>query len=81
MSRAEINLIEEIFEENRNKTTEQLFYEHHNPVLFPEYKDPLGSSIKTTYSELLHVLGKTQQEIEEFEEDMNELARLKAIIR
>jgi len=81
LSRAEIDLIEEIFEENRNKTAQQLFDEHHNPALFPEYKDPYGSSIETTYSELLRILGKTHEQIKEFEEDMNELAYLEEMTR
>jgi hypothetical protein len=77
LSRAEIELIKEIFELNRNKTTEQLFAEHHDAKLFPEWKDPHGSSIKTTYSDLLSHLGKTPNEIEEFEEHLTELAYLK----
>lgn len=76
LSRAEINLIEEIYKENKDKTAEQLFDEHHNPSLFPEWKDPHGSSKKTTYAELLRVLGKNKKEIEEFEADLDELAYL-----
>lgn len=81
LSRAEIELIKEIFEENKNKTPDQLFAEHHNPALFPEYKDPHGSRIRTTHPELLSVLGKTQEQIKEFEEDMNELAYLEEMTR
>jgi len=76
LSRAEIDLIGEVFEENKNKTPGQLFDEHHNPDLFPEWKDPQGSSIETTYFDLLRILGKTQEQIKEFEEDMNELTYL-----
>jgi len=79
LSRAEIELIKEIFELNRNKTTRQLFDEHHNAKLFPEWKDPHGSSIKTTYSDLLYSLGKTVDQIKEFEEHLIELAYLKAM--
>lgn len=81
LSRAEIDLIEEIFEENKNKTPEQLFDEHHNPDLFPEWKDPQGSSIETKSSDLLRILGKTQEQIKEFEEDMSELAYLEEMIQ
>lgn len=77
LSRAEIELIKEISESNRNKTTEQLFDEHHDAKLFPEWKDPHGSSIKTTYSDLLHSLGKTLDQIKEFKEHLIELAYLK----
>lgn len=79
LSRAEIDLIREIFKENKNKTVQQLFDEHHNPALFPEYKDPQGSSIETTYSELLRILGKTQEEIEEFEADLDKLASVRGL--
>lgn len=79
LSRAEIDLIKEVYETNKNKTPEQLFDEHHNPALFPEYKDPHGSRIETTYSELLRILGKTQEEIEEFEADLDKLASVRGL--
>ncbi len=81
LSRAEIELIEEIYNINKNKTPEQLFDEHHNPTLFPEWKDPHGSSIKTTYPYLLGILGKTQEQIKEFEEDIDELRYLEKMKR
>lgn len=79
LSRAEIDLIEEIYKENKHKTPQQLFNEHHNPNLFPEYEDPHGSRVKTTYSKLLRVLGKTQEEIEEFEADLDGLMRVRGL--
>lgn len=81
LSRAEIDLIKEIFEENKDKTPQQLFDEYHNPALFPEWKDPHASSIKTPYPDLLRILGKTQEQIREFEEDMNELTYLEEMTR
>ncbi|MCX6011552.1 MAG: Panacea domain-containing protein [Chloroflexi bacterium] len=80
LSRAEIGLVEEIYEENKDKTPRQLFDEHHNPILFPEWKDPGRSRIPTKYSDLLRILGKTPEQIEEFEEDLNELACLEEIM-
>lgn len=79
LSRAEIALIKEFFQKYKDKTPEQMFNEHHDPKLFPEWKDPGGSSIETTYFDLLRLLGKTQEQIKEFEEDMNELACLEEI--
>ena len=79
LSRAEIKLIEEIYEQNRNKTAKQLFDEHHDPKLFPEYKDPHNSSIQTTYADLLKILGKTKEQIQEFESDLDALEHLKAL--
>lgn len=80
LSKAEIKLITEIYEENKHKTPGQLFDEHHDPALFPEYQDPHGSSIPTKYSDLLVALGKTQEQIQEFEENISELASMRAIV-
>jgi hypothetical protein len=76
LSRAEINLVKEMFEQYKDKTPDEMRDEHHNPKLFPEWKNPHGSSIETTYSDLLRLLGKTPEQIKEFEEDLDELAHL-----
>ena len=81
LSRAEIKLIEEMFKKYKDKTSLQMKEEHHDRKLFPEWKDPGSSRIKTTYSDLLRLLGKTQEQIKEFEEDLNELACLEEISR
>ncbi len=81
LSRAEINLIKEMFEKYKDKNASQMIDEHHKPNLFPEWNDPHSSSIETTYSDLLRLLGKTQEEIKEFEEDLSELACLEKIAR
>jgi hypothetical protein len=79
LSRAEISLIKEIYEANKNKTPGQLFDEHHDPKLFPEYKNPGRSSIKTSYVDLLRALGKTEEQIKEFEDNLDALANLEAL--
>lgn len=81
LSRAELELIEEMYERYKNKTGSQMVDEHHKSHLFPEWKKPQGSSIETTYSDLLYFLGKTQEQIEEFKEDMSDLACLEEIAR
>jgi hypothetical protein len=81
LSRAEIGLIKEIYVENKGKTSEQLFDEHHNPTLFPEWKDPGRSRIPTKYSDLLRILGKTREQIKEFEADLDALANLEALMQ
>lgn len=81
LSRAEIDLIREVYQKNRDKTPEQLMNEHHNPALFPEWKNPGQSRIKTKYSDLLTLLRKTEEQIEEFETDLKELANLEALTR
>ena len=80
LSVAEIDLIKEIYEANKNKTINQIFAEHHTPALYPEYRDPHGSAIKTEYPDLLNVLGKTPKQIAEFEADLKALARLKTLL-
>jgi hypothetical protein len=81
LSKAEIDLAKEIFDKNKGKTPEQLMNEHHNPKLTPEWKNPGQSRIKTQYLELLTLLNKTQEQIEEFEADLKELASLEALTR
>jgi hypothetical protein len=80
LSRAEIELIKEIYEANKHKSTVQIFKEHHNPALYPEYKDPQGSRIRTEYPDLLRVLGKTTKQITEFEADLEALASLESLV-
>ncbi len=80
LSRAEIELVKEVFNINKHKTTKRLFDEHHNPTLFPEYRDPHGGSIETKCTDLLGILGKTKEEIAEFEADMHELESLQELV-
>ena len=79
LSRAEIDLIKEIYEANKHKTPGQLFDEHHDPTLFPEYKNPHGSIIKTNYVDLLRALRKTKEQIKAFEANLDALAKLEAL--
>jgi len=81
LSRAEIDLIKEVLEGNKDKTPEQLMKEHHNHALFPEWKNPGDSRIKTNYSDLLTLLSKTEEQIKEFEADLEELANLEKFAR
>lgn len=79
LSKAEISLVEEMFERYRYKTPLEMRQEHHNPKLFPEYKDPGDSSIRTTYDDLLKVLGKTDEQIQDFRAELNRIKKLKEI--
>jgi len=81
LSKAEINLINEYFKKYQHQTAGQMMDEHHDPGLFPEWKNPNGSSSKTSYQDLLCSLGKTDEQIREFEEDLVELKRLKHITK
>ena len=76
LSRAEVNLITELQQQYKEKTAGQMMDEHHTSSMFPEYKDPKGSSIRTMHANLLRVLGKSQEQITQFEDDLNGLARM-----
>ncbi len=79
LSKADINLIEEIYQNNVKKSPEDLESEHHNPEITPEYVNPNGSSIKTNYTNLLRILGKTQTEIDNFSADLKEKAFINSL--
>lgn len=81
LSRAETALIKEVYAANKDKSARQLFDEHHDRSLFPEWVDPRGSSIETKYSVLLPLLGKTEDQIKALEAELDELENLKALSR
>ncbi len=73
LCRAEISLIKEIYNRDKDKSPNQLMNEHHK---YPEYVNPSGSSIPTDYTKLLKVLGKTPEQISSFKNDMRSEAYL-----
>jgi uncharacterized phage-associated protein len=77
LNRAEISLIKEIYQRDKNKTIDQLKKEHHE---YPEYVDPGNSSIKTDLDKLLSILGKSQEEIRELKSDIHESARVRELV-
>lgn len=79
LSRAEIELIKEIYLENKDKTPAQLFEEHHDPNLFPEWINPHSSRIQTKYSDLLRKLGKTEEQIAEFEDGLDTFISIESL--
>lgn len=72
LSPAEEALIIEMDKVYKNKTQFDMEREHHNPDLFPEYVDPNGSSIKTSYREVLEVLGFSRDDVAEIMMQMAE---------
>lgn len=79
LSRAEIELAKDIYDQNKNKTPAKLMEEHHTPSITPEWKDPGSGRIETKYASLLRILGKTDEQITEFENDLDELICLKSL--
>jgi hypothetical protein len=79
LSLAEIELINEVYKANKNKSVNDIIAEHHNPKLFPEWKKTDSTSIPTEYFELLNILGKTREQIEEFDTDIKELNILRKL--
>lgn len=78
LSRADILLIAEIYEANKGKSPQDLEHEHHDPKITPEYIET-RSSIKTDYSRLLAVLGKTSTEIDSFSDELKEVAFINSL--
>jgi len=79
LSPSEINLITEMYEKYEDKNQFDMAREHHDSKLFPEYQDPGTSCIKTDYETVLKVLGFTDDQIEEFTLDIEELSYLEAM--
>lgn len=77
LCKAEVNLIREIYQRDKDKTIGQLRDEHHR---YPEYVDPGDSSIKTDCGKLLSTLGKSQGDIREFGSDIREAARVQELV-
>lgn len=67
LCRAEMSLIKEIYNRDKNKGLDQLLGEHHK---YLEWSDPGDSSIPTDYEELFRVLGKTPEQISVFKNDL-----------
>jgi hypothetical protein len=59
---------------------DEIIAEHHNPAIFPEWKKTDKTSIPTKYSELLSILGKNQEELDEFNADLDELDILRELV-
>lgn len=77
LCKAEISLIKEIYQRDKDKPISQLLKEHHE---YPEYTDPGDSSIPTDLSKLLSILGKSQEDIRELESDICDCARVKDLV-
>lgn len=67
LNRAEMSLIKEIYNRDKEKGLDQLLIEHHK---YPEWVDPGTTSKATDYETLLKVLGKTSEQISSFKNDM-----------
>lgn len=77
LSEAEMELISEIFQRDNLKTGSQLVNEHHD---YPEYIKT-ESSITTDYRKLLIALGKTKEQINTFETDMQGIVYLEQMAK
>jgi len=79
LSKTEMNLIKEMFELYKEKNQYDMEAEHHDPDLFPEWEDPNGSRIETNYDKLIKILGYSAKELNEFAEDMKDMAFLESL--
>jgi len=80
LSDAEIELITEFFAHYKDKSQFDMEKEHHNPLLFPEWKDPGNSRIETHAADILRALGLTPEEIEDAVTRIDEDAHLHAYL-
>ncbi len=71
LSKNEIRLIEEVFQEHGFKGRWKIIDEVHQ---LPEWKYPDGSAIPITLSEMMRAVGKRPDEIRELEEELDHLA-------
>jgi hypothetical protein len=79
LSPAEIELIKEMNEKYQGENQFDMGKEHHNPDIFPEWKNPHGSRIKTDYTTVLNALGFSDEDISIFKDEMRELALLEEL--
>lgn len=77
LCRAEMSLIKEIYNRDKDKGLDQLLREHHN---YPEWDDPGDSSIPTDYKKLFKVLGKTPEQFSVFKNDSSAEAYMVELI-
>lgn len=78
LSRAEVGLIEQIFEEYGRMGRWELVDDVHHKL--PEWINPNGSSIQIDYKEVLKAGNKTEQEIYETLSDLEEVALLENML-
>jgi hypothetical protein len=77
LSKAQLDLADEIIGENRGKTGPQLGIESHD---LPEWKNPQGSSLPISYSELFRVIGKTDAEVKEITDNLQSEAEFEELL-
>ena len=79
LSRADISLLSEVDKKYKNRTQWDMEDEHHDSNLFPEWRDPKGSSILTEYETLFDCLNFSPEEIKKVSCDIAELAIITSI--
>lgn len=76
LSRAEENLVDEIFNKYRRMDRWQLIEKSHE---LPEWQDPQGSSIPIEIADILQAVGKQPQEIDDIVRDLSGLRKMQAL--
>ena len=73
LSRAEEELIDEIFSQFGNKSRWQLVDHLHT---LPEWEDPQGGSLQISYEDIFRALGKGDQEIGELKDELESVSSI-----
>lgn len=77
LSKREVKIIDEIFE-NFGSMDEWELREYTHKL--PEWEDPKGSMIPIRVSNLMKIIGKNEEEIKEFEDEVNNNKYAKALL-
>jgi hypothetical protein len=80
LSDAEAQLVHELFERYKDMSPFDMEKEHHDPSVFPEWKDPGQSCIRLDLADILRSLGATREEIDHAIERVREDAQLAGYI-
>ena len=76
LSRAEVELIDEVYREHGHKNRWQLVRMLHG---FPEWQDPEETSTAVEYDDVLEALGKSPDDIEAIKEELESVAALERV--
>lgn len=77
LSAAELQLLEEVFQQHGHKSRWELVELSHT---LPEWKNPQGSAIPIRYRDILRAGGKTDQEIAAVEDELEGVALMDNIL-
>jgi len=73
LSRAELKLVDEIYEKLGNKSYQELINWSHDPENIPEWEDPEGSRLPISFRGILEKGGYSPEEVEQTLEELDSI--------